>query len=148
VLFNVAYFASDHLENIFQTGIDMSEQKTILTIDNDENVRTTIVDIIEALGYRCLEASSARGAFDILEKEIIDLVLLDIKMPNVHGHQFLSVMRERGFVTPIIVISGYLQKDVIKQVAGLGVKGILSKPIRIKRFSEEILKVLEQESNP
>jgi CheY-like chemotaxis protein len=126
----------------------MSEkQKTILSIDNDEDVRTTIVDIVEALGYRCLEASSARTAFEVLDKEIVDLILLDIKMPNVHGHQFLGVMRQRGYVTPVMVISGYLQKDVIKQVTGLGVVSVLAKPIRIKRFSEELLKALEPEGD-
>jgi len=48
----------------------------------------------------------------------------------------------------VIVVSGFLQKDVIREVSALGVVAILSKPTRIKRFSEEILKVLQPEAIP
>jgi CheY-like chemotaxis protein len=125
----------------------MSEKsKAILTVENTDEVRAIIVDIVESLGYVCFEANSARVALEILEKEIIDLILLDIHMPNARGNQFLKLIRERGFVMPVIVVSGYLQKDVIKEVGHLGAAAVLSKPIRIKRFAEEILKVLEPES--
>ena len=122
------------------------KQKTILSVENDDDVRAIIVDIVESLGYRCIEAHNARAALDLLDKEIVDLMLLDIHMPNARGNHLLKVMRERGYVTPVIVVSGFLQKDVIKEMATLGVVTVLSKPIRIKRFSEELLKVLEPTS--
>ena len=118
-----------------------AEQKTILSVENDKPVRDMIVDIVQSLGHRCLEAGDAREAMQILDKEVVDLILLDIHMPSVRGHQFLRFIRNRGSKVPVIIVSGYLQRDVLTQVKDLDVKGVLAKPIRIKRFSEELQKV-------
>lgn len=119
----------------------VSEPKTLLSLENDEMIREMIVDIVESLGHRCLEAHNARTAMDIIEKEHIDLLLLDIHMPAVRGHQFLRFIRNRGHTIPVIIVSGYLQKDVLRQVKDLDVQGVLAKPIHVKRFSQEIEKV-------
>ena len=105
-----------------------------------------IVEIVESLGYNCLEAMNARQGLEVLEKEIVDLILLDIHMGGARGNEFLKFIRDRGIQTPVIIVSGYLQKDVIVEVAGLGVEAVLPKPIRIKRFSEEIQKALNPET--
>lgn len=120
-------------------------RKTILSVENDEMIRDMIVDMVESLGHRCLEAPHARGAMEIIESERIDLLLLDIHMPAVRGHQFLRFIRNRGYQIPVIIVSGYLQKDVLNQVKDLDVQGVLAKPIHVKRFSEEINKVFAAE---
>jgi CheY-like chemotaxis protein len=116
-------------------------KKTILSVENDEMIRDMIVDMVESLGHRCLEAENARSAMEIVETERIDLLLLDIHMPAIRGHQFLRFIRNRGYEIPVIIVSGYLQKDVLNQVRDLDVHGVLAKPIHVKRFAEEIEKV-------
>ena len=94
----------------------------------------------------CLEAINARQGHEVLQREVVDLILLDIHMGSVHGNHFLKFIRDQGIKTPVIIVSGYLEKDVIKEVAGLGVKAVLPKPLRIQRFAEEIQKALEPEA--
>jgi hypothetical protein len=118
-----------------------SPQKTILSIENDKMIRDMIVDMVESLGHRCLEAENARSAMEIVENQKIDLLLLDIHMPAVRGHQFLRFIRNRGYDIPVIIVSGYLQADVLNQVKDLDVHGVLAKPIHVKRFAEEVEKV-------
>jgi len=115
--------------------------RTILSVENDEMIRDMIVDMVESLGHRCLEAPNARKAMELIERERIDLLLLDIHMPAVRGHQFLRFIRNRGYNIPVIIVSGYLQKDLLNQVKDLDVQGVLAKPIHVKRFAEEIDKV-------
>ncbi|MDP6041223.1 MAG: response regulator [Candidatus Latescibacteria bacterium] len=121
--------------------------KTILTIENTPEVRQIIVDIVESLGYNCLEANNVRQGLEVLQNEIVDLILLDIHLGGVRGNDFLKYIRDQGIQIPVIIISGYLQKDVVKEVAGLDVKAVLPKPIRIKRFAEEIEKALNPETS-
>lgn len=54
----------------------------------------------------------------------------------------MKYIRERGLKTPVIVVSGYLKRDVVRQVAELGVTAVLSKPVQLKRLREEIQKIL------
>ena len=119
--------------------------KTILSVENDAAIREMIVTIVESLGHKCIEAKDAREALERLEKEVIDLILLDIHMPGPRGNQLLKFVRDRGIKTPVIVLSGYLQKDVIREVAGLDVRAVLSKPLRLKRLTEEFRKVFGDE---
>ena len=81
-----------------------SPQKTILSIENDKMIRDMIVDMVESLGHRCLEAENARSAMEIVENQKIDLLLLDIHMPAVRGHQFLRFIRNRGYDIPVIIV--------------------------------------------
>ena len=62
-------------------------------------------------------------------------------MPGARGHQFLKFIRDRGILTPVIIVSGYVQKDVLTQVKGLDVRSVLAKPIRVERLKEELDKL-------
>ena len=118
-----------------------SSIRTILSVENDLPIREMIVEIVESIGHRCLEAGNARDAIEAMQKNEVDLILLDIHMPGARGHQFLKFIRDRGDETPVIILSGYIQKDVLNQVRGLGVRKVLAKPIRVDVLSEELNKV-------
>jgi len=114
---------------------------TILSVDNDLPIREMIVEIVESLGHRCLQAGNARQAIETLQKNDVDLILLDIHTPGARGHQFLKFIRDRGILTPVVIVSGYVQKEVLAQVKDLDVRSVLAKPIRVERLTEELDKV-------
>jgi len=118
--------------------------KTILTVENDKDFREMLVEIITSLGYQAIEAKDAREGIRILQKQDVDLMLLDIHMPGIRGTDLLKHLRSKGRQVPVIVVSGYLQKDVFEQVREMNVQAVLAKPIQLKRLTDEIQKILGQ----
>lgn len=118
--------------------------KTVLTVENDKDFREMLVDIIGSLGYHPIEAKDAREGMRILQKQEVDLMLLDIHMPGIRGTLLLKYLRDKGRQIPVIVISGYLQKEVFEEVREMNVQAALTKPISVKRLTDEIQKILGQ----
>ena len=76
----------------------------ILICDDEKDIVSALKIYLSAEGYRCFEAYNGKEALEILEKEEIHLVLLDIMMPEMDGLEVLSILRDR-FRLPVILIS-------------------------------------------
>jgi two-component system NtrC family sensor kinase len=85
----------------------MSDRFAILVVDDNADVVTSTAELLEAAGYVAIAAYSAREAVDLLDDvERIDLVLSDLRMPDVDGFDPLRVLRHRFPSLPIILMSG------------------------------------------
>lgn len=119
------------------------ENKTILIVDNDPEVRIVLRGLIERMGYEAFLADRASEALRIMERESVDALLLDIHMPGPHGHHMLRFLKKRNrIVPPTVVVSGYLNKELIPELISLGVSGVVAKPFRFQRLYEEINRAL------
>ncbi|WP_159821344.1 ATP-binding protein [Colwellia sp. 20A7] len=85
-------------------GYDGSRQH-ILVVDDNKNQRRLMHDLLSPLGFTFFSAADANEGFDILEKNHIDLILLDVQMPVVNGWTMLKQLRERMYLMPIIMVS-------------------------------------------
>ena len=90
------------------------------------------------MGYKACVTDRATEAWKILQRDPHDLILMDVKMPTVHGDQFLKYIRKKGFDGPVIAISGYLTPKVIEQLRKYHVSKMLAKPFTIRRLAAEI----------
>jgi CheY-like chemotaxis protein len=80
---------------------------SILAVDDDDLVRTTTVDMLEALGYQVIPARSGYEALQVLEATCVDLVITDHAMPQMTGTQLAERIRERWPDLPMIMATGY-----------------------------------------
>jgi len=113
-----------------------SGSETILVGEDNEDVRPMIVEMLQDIGYRVLEARDGTEVVSLMEDfgDTVDLLLLDVIMPRMNGYEALSVVRRNYPELPCLFLSGY-SDDVLKQKAKISGKfEYLSKPVMPDRL--------------
>lgn len=77
----------------------------ILVADDDKNTRLLMKAILEGAGYRVFTAVDGQEAMDMLDREHVDLVVLDVMMPRMDGYAFTQTLRQGGSTLPILMVS-------------------------------------------
>jgi CheY-like chemotaxis protein len=88
----------------------------VLVIDDDDEVRRTLTDMLDALGHRAQEAPSGLDGIAMLATEHFDLVLLDYAMPVMNGAEVAREIHRLKAQTPIVFVSGYSDTDQLRSV--------------------------------
>jgi putative nucleotidyltransferase with HDIG domain len=109
----------------------MSSKKIkILTIDDEYLIRETISDYLEEYGYEVIQAENGKKGIDVFRSERPDLILVDLRMPEMDGLDVLSVICKESPQTPIIMVSGTgILQDAIEAIRK-GAWDYVSKPIQ------------------
>lgn len=106
----------------------MHSSLSILLVDDDAGVRSAARRQLERLGHRVADSSSTSEALDLVRRGRFDLVICDVVMPGLDGHEFLRAAREGGLQIPFIMMSGEAERqDIIAALRG-GVADFLLKP--------------------
>jgi two-component system response regulator AtoC len=116
---------------------------SILIVDDEEVIRETLCDVLKKRGYDIFLASSGKETLEILRKSIIDLILLDIRLPDVDGLEVLKKVRE--FDSEILVIMMTAYADIQTAVAAMksGAYHYINKPFELDELKLLIEKGLE-----
>ena len=102
----------------------------VLIVDDDERLREYIRVNLEMEGYTVREAGSAEEGLGVLDEISPDLILLDVMMPKVDGWEMLRRVQERHGVgsIPVIMFSGKVDEQGMREAASRGAQGFLGKP--------------------
>jgi len=107
---------------------------TVLIVDDEKNIRATLARGLRLEGYRTDEAGNGLAALKILDEGGIDLVLLDVQMPEMDGLALLSAMRERRLTVPAIVLTAHGSIKRAVAAVKLGAFDFIEKPPSIERI--------------
>ena len=113
----------------------------VLVVDDDESHRTLMCDLLNDMGYCTRGASNGREALDLLEEQMPQAVLLDLRMPVMSGWGFLEALKKlpRARGLPVIIISAYGFEWEAELV---GASGYVSKPVDLDRVRETVSRIL------
>ena len=103
----------------------------VLVVDDDDQVRRLLVSVLQREGFEVSAAVDAQQALEMLDKGRFDLMLLDLHMPGpADGEDLLYLLRDRGDVVPIVVVSGWVDEEVVANRPDC-VQAVIKKPINI-----------------
>jgi CheY-like chemotaxis protein len=102
--------------------------------------------LLKQLGYNVLTAGSGKEAIDIYEKNKarIDIVLLDMIMPDMNGGHTYDRMKEIDPDVKVILSSGYSINGQATEILDRGCKGFIQKPFNIKQLSQRLREILDE----
>ncbi len=107
----------------------MNTPGRVLIIDDEPNVRLTFRTALESAGYTVSEAADGERGLMCLQEFPADLILLDLRMPNVDGMDVLRLLRDAGDATPVVMVTAHGSIPDAVEAMRLGAVDFLSKPL-------------------
>ena len=120
--------------------------ETILIVDDHENIWDFLIEALQNLGYSVILAENGLDAVEIYREnpQEIDLVLLDMIMPQLNGYEAFKQIREIDSEAKILLSSGFVGGEEVQELLDNGAKGFLAKPHRIPAIAAEIRRILDE----
>jgi len=104
-------------------------RKTVLVVDDEEYIRDTVGQAVEAAGFRVMTASGGGEALEMIRHDPPDMVLLDLKMLDMDGATTLKEIRRIHGLLPVIIITGYPESELVDRTLDYCPVTLLAKPL-------------------
>jgi len=127
----------------------MKAESTVLIVDDDPTIRSTLVEAVRTWGYRTVEATTLSETLAMVERERPHGVLLDVKLPDGSGISVMDQLKKRSPELVIIIITGYGKHEDAFQAGVQHAHGYVTKPIdqiKLRSMLDEALKGIRPES--
>ncbi|MBI5632331.1 MAG: response regulator [Nitrospirae bacterium] len=138
--------ADDVVAEAAKKTIDLRGKETVLVVDDEASIRRLIIDTLTPLGYNAIEASCGEEALQrsAMTKNGIDLLLTDVIMPDMNGHELAVRMKQMRPGMKIIFMSGYTDETIGSHgIIDPNIK-FLQKPLTPKKFATSIRETLDE----
>jgi len=124
--------------------------ETVLVVEDDDQLRKLIVQVLQEHEYKTLEASCGDDALAICkeQKEPIHLLLVDVIMPRMNGVQFVEQYRALNQVFKVLYMSGYEESVIMHPEVLVRGTSYIRKPFTAQSLARKVREVLDQDSNP
>jgi len=112
----------------------------ILVIEDNREIRENISEILELEGYQVIEAENGQTGFQLVLETLPDLILCDIMMPVMNGHEVLQQLKKQSYTAsiPFIFLTANVEKKEVAAGLEMGAKSYISKPFETEKLLAEI----------
>ena len=126
-------------------GDTLKGSETILFVDDEDMIIEVAKELLKRLGYKTLVAGSGKTAVEIYEahKERIDMVILDMIMPDMGGGEVYDRMKSINPEVKVLLSSGYAIAGAASEILDRGCNGFIQKPFRMKELSQKLRAILD-----
>jgi two-component system, NtrC family, response regulator HydG len=130
------------------TTMTTKQRIRVLIIDDEESIRDACHQILTRRGYQVDTAGTAREGLALAQKDVYDVILLDIRMPEMDGMQLLRTLKEREVSGRVIIITGFGTIQLAVEVMRYGACNVLTKPFSADELSDAVHTALDSEGVP
>lgn len=121
--------------------------KSILILDDDVDFNSLLTDIFTQANYEVFSEQDPERALVLFSQRAFDLVVTDQKMPNLSGAEFMRKIKDIRGDVPVIMVSGYLDNDTIRELIKEGVGGVFLKPLNVFSLLKRTAELIEESGN-
>ena len=122
----------------------ISQPEIILVVDDDEGICKLLQTGIRMAGYQCHIAQTPSMALSLLDQYPVDVVVADIKMPEMNGIELTHIIKAR-FQADVIIMTGFIEDFNYEDIVRQGASDFLQKPVRIAEFIARLKRVIAEQ---
>ena len=119
------------------------ETQTVLVVDDNKHQRDLMLNLLDPIGFNVLLAEHAQQGFALLQKNDIDLVLMDVQMPDINGWEMVKSMREQHYQMPVLMVSANARDAEYNLQAEGYHNGYIAKPLNLDALLGKIAQLLD-----
>ncbi len=124
----------------------MADLKNVLVVDDEKMIREAVASYLQKQGFEVLQAETGREALQILEKETIAFVILDLMLPDLSGEEVCATIRKQSRVPIIMLTAKTMETDMLNGL-NLGADDYITKPFSLKNLYARMQAVLRRSSD-
>ncbi|WP_372882030.1 ATP-binding protein [Psychromonas sp.] len=118
------------------------EKQTVLVVDDDLKQRRLMADFLLPLGFELLLAENVKQGFALLHSHKVDLILLDVRMPETNGWQMVKQLREQNYLMPVLMVSANARDAEFNLQAEGYHDGYIAKPVNLDALLRKMAQLL------
>ena len=120
--------------------------KRILIVDDEKTIRWSLGEALRNIDYEVAEAENGKNALKVFQDDPFDLVILDLKLPDIDGIQVLKKLKETDSEVPVIMMTAYGEIETAVEAIKNGAYDFILKPFQLEKMKVSIANALESSS--
>ena len=123
----------------------MKEKESLLIVDDDEGARKSLSLIFGKNNFYIDTANTGQEALEKAQGKLFNIILMDIKLPDMEGIELLSALKEINPQSDVLIITAYASLETAKRAVNEGASGYITKPINMNEVLTTIKKTIEKQ---
>src|SRR5512141_1512257 len=115
----------------------------VLLVEDDDDNRELMAEVLQSCGYEVMSVSSGQEGLRALSEHSIDVVVTDVGMPGMGGLEMARAAKEIAPRVPVVVVTGWAERDDIARARGRDVDAVLIKPVDPDTLSQAVTDVAQ-----
>lgn len=122
---------------------DVTPGGKVLIVEDNDFVRMQIIRYLNESSFETVEATDGGKALELMDKTF-DLAIVDVRMEPIDGFEFIKSLRGRNLETPVLLVTGDQNPDLLSEANKWGVAAVLMKPVQKDRLIKMATRAIQQ----